>query len=125
MSVLANEKEMSIENKFSEGARQAGGNNIRVIPPHGGYRKLRSFQVAELVYDGTVVFCMKAASRSGSTRHARRCVAQGSFNFSYQSIRTHVRGKGGSPGILVFSPIFVTIGFDRITLRDKSRLKTW
>jgi four helix bundle suffix protein len=29
----------------------------RLIPPHGGYRKLRSFQAAQLVYDATVVFC--------------------------------------------------------------------
>ena len=29
----------------------------RLIPPHGGYRKLRSFQVAQLVYDDTVIFC--------------------------------------------------------------------
>src|SRR5512132_4299906 len=29
----------------------------RAIPPHGGYRKLLSFQIAESVYDGTVQFC--------------------------------------------------------------------
>jgi len=29
----------------------------RLIPPHGGYRNLKSFQVAELVYDVTVRFC--------------------------------------------------------------------
>lgn len=29
----------------------------RIIPPHGGYRKLRSFQAAQAVYDGTVLFC--------------------------------------------------------------------
>ena len=28
-----------------------------LIPPHGGYRKLRSFQIAQLVYDLTVLFC--------------------------------------------------------------------
>lgn len=28
-----------------------------LIPKHGGYRKLRSFQVAQLVYDITVRFC--------------------------------------------------------------------
>jgi restriction system protein len=27
--------------------------------PHGGYRKLRSYQVAEAVYDATVVFCRR------------------------------------------------------------------
>ena len=28
-----------------------------LIPPHGGYRKLRSFQCAQTVYDATVIFC--------------------------------------------------------------------
>jgi len=28
-----------------------------LIPPHGGYRKLRSFQCAQMVYDATVIFC--------------------------------------------------------------------
>ena len=29
----------------------------RLIPPHGGYCKLRSFQCAQLAYDATVIFC--------------------------------------------------------------------
>src|SRR5579871_1954988 len=29
----------------------------KLIPLHGGYRKLKSFQVAQLVYDVTVRFC--------------------------------------------------------------------
>jgi four helix bundle suffix protein len=29
----------------------------KLIPPHGGYRKLKSFQLAQLVYDVTVRFC--------------------------------------------------------------------
>lgn len=29
----------------------------KLIPPHGGYRNLKSFQHAELVYDATVKFC--------------------------------------------------------------------
>src|SRR5205807_7004559 len=31
--------------------------NEPLIPKHGGYRKLKSFQVAQLVYDLTVRFC--------------------------------------------------------------------
>jgi restriction system protein len=27
------------------------------LRPHGGYRRLRSFQVTEIIYDGTVAFC--------------------------------------------------------------------
>jgi len=30
-----------------------------VLLPHGGYRKLRSYKVAEVVYDATVVFCRR------------------------------------------------------------------
>jgi len=60
--------------------------NSSLIPPHGGYRELKSFQHAELVYDCTVKFCdrfidprsrthdqMVQAARSG-----RQNIAQGS-----------------------------------------------
>src|SRR5712691_46691 len=32
-------------------------NSTTLIPAHGGYRQLKSFQQAELVYDATVKFC--------------------------------------------------------------------
>src|SRR5262249_27460429 len=32
-------------------------NDEKLIPKHGGYRQLKSFQSAELVYDATVKFC--------------------------------------------------------------------
>jgi four helix bundle suffix protein len=38
-----------------------------LIPPHGGYRKLKSFQVAELVYDVTVRFCDRYIDRRSRT----------------------------------------------------------
>jgi four helix bundle suffix protein len=38
-----------------------------LIPPHGGYRKLRSFQCAEMVYDGTVVFCDRFIDKRSRT----------------------------------------------------------
>lgn len=38
-----------------------------VIPKHGGYRKLKSFQVAELVYDVTVRFCDRYIDRRSRT----------------------------------------------------------
>jgi four helix bundle suffix protein len=38
-----------------------------LIAPHGGYRKLKSFQVAQLVYDVTVRFCDKYISRRSRT----------------------------------------------------------
>jgi len=61
-----------------------------LLPPHGGYRKLRSFQTSELVYDGTVIFCdrfinirsrthdqMVQAARSGRQNIAEGSVASG------------------------------------------------
>lgn len=38
-----------------------------LIPPHGGYRKLRSFQSAQLVYDGTIVFCDRFVEKRSRT----------------------------------------------------------
>jgi len=42
---------------------QEGG----LIPPHGGYRKLRSFQCAQLVYDATVIFCDRFIEKHSRT----------------------------------------------------------
>jgi restriction system protein len=39
----------------------------RVIPPSGGYRKLRSFQAAQQVYDATVVFCDRFVDKRSRT----------------------------------------------------------
>ena len=38
-----------------------------LIPPHGGYRKLKSYQSAEIVYDLTVKFCERYIDRSHGT----------------------------------------------------------
>lgn len=38
-----------------------------LIPKHGGYRNLKSFQVAQLVYDVTVRFCEKYVERRSRT----------------------------------------------------------
>lgn len=37
----------------------ASPENSDLLLPHGGYRKLRSYKVAEVVYDATVVFCRR------------------------------------------------------------------
>jgi restriction system protein len=42
-------------------------NKPTLIPPHGGYRKLRSYQTAELVYDLTVAFCDRFIDRRSRT----------------------------------------------------------
>lgn len=38
-----------------------------LIPQHGGYRNLKSFQVAQLVYDLTVRFCDRFIARRSRT----------------------------------------------------------
>ncbi len=37
------------------------------IPQHGGFRKLRSFQAAQLAYDGTVIFCDRFIDKRSRT----------------------------------------------------------
>ncbi len=39
----------------------------QILGPHGGYRKLKSFQVAQLVYDLTVRFCDRYIDRRSRT----------------------------------------------------------
>lgn len=38
-----------------------------LLPPHGGYRKLRSFQCAQVAYDGTVIFCERFVDKRSRT----------------------------------------------------------
>jgi len=44
-----------------------GGDWEPLIPKHGGYRKLRSFQIAQLVYDVTVRLCERYVDRRSRT----------------------------------------------------------
>ncbi len=61
-------------------------NASKLIPSHGGYRELKSFQHAELVYDGTVRFCDRFIDRRSRThdqmvqaaRSGRQNIAEGS-----------------------------------------------
>lgn len=39
----------------------------KLIGPHGGYRRLKSFQIAQLIYDVTVRFCDKYIDRRSRT----------------------------------------------------------
>ena len=61
-----------------------------LIPPHGGYRELKSYQMAEIVFDATAVFCdrfidkrsrtndqMVQAARSGKQNIAEGSMASG------------------------------------------------
>src|SRR5688572_3304232 len=59
----------------------------KLIPPHGGYRELRSYQNAEIVYDATVKFCDKFIDRRSRThdqmvqaaRSGKQNIAEGSM----------------------------------------------
>jgi four helix bundle suffix protein len=58
-----------------------------LIPRHGGYRELKSYQNAEIVYDGTVKFCDKFIDRRSRThdqmvqaaRSGKQNIAEGSM----------------------------------------------
>jgi restriction system protein len=42
-------------------------NSGRIIGPHGGYRKLRTFQIAQQIYDATVIFCDRFIDKRSRT----------------------------------------------------------
>jgi four helix bundle suffix protein len=58
-----------------------------LIPPHGGYRELKSYQNAEIVYDGAVAFCDRFIDRRSRThdqmvqaaRSGKQNIAEGSM----------------------------------------------
>lgn len=58
-----------------------------LIPPHGGYQQLKSYQNSEIVYDGTVKFCDKFIDRRSRThdqmvqasRSGKQNIAEGSM----------------------------------------------
>ena len=57
-----------------------------LIPAHGGYRDLKSYQTAEIVYDATVVFCDRLIEKRSRThdqmvqaaRSGKQNIAEGS-----------------------------------------------
>lgn len=58
-----------------------------LIQPHGGYRKLKSYQTTEVIYDGTVAFCKRHKSdltyknyeqMTGAARSGKQNIAEGS-----------------------------------------------
>ena len=57
-----------------------------LIPPHGGYRDLKSYQMAEIVYDATMAFCDRFIDRRSRTvdqmvqaaRSGKQNIAEGS-----------------------------------------------
>ena len=59
----------------------------QLIPPHGGYRELKSYQMAEIVFDATAVFCDRLIDRRSRThdqmvqaaRSGKQNIAEGSM----------------------------------------------
>lgn len=59
----------------------------KLIPAHGGYRELKSYQNAEIIYDATIVFCNRFISRRSRThdqmvqaaRSGKQNIAEGSM----------------------------------------------
>lgn len=68
------------------------------LRPHGGYRRLRSFQVTEIIYDGTAAFCERFVDKRSRTydqmvqaaRSGRQNIAEGS-RASATSSQTELR----------------------------------
>ncbi len=62
-------------------------NENKIIPPHGGYQKLKSYQMAEIVYDATVKFCARFIDKRSRTvdqmvqaaRSGKQNIAEGSM----------------------------------------------
>ncbi len=62
-------------------------NSPPLIPPHGGYRELQSYKMAEIVYDATVMFCDRFIDRRSRThdqmvqaaRSGKQNIAEGSM----------------------------------------------
>ena len=58
-----------------------------LISPHGGYRQLKSYQMAEIVYDATVAFCDRLIDKRSRThdqmvqaaRSGKQNIAEGSM----------------------------------------------
>ena len=78
-----------------------------VLLPHGGYEHLRSYKVAEAVYDATVVFCdrfIEKRSRTCGTKIRRKhwpCGNASSTTWHPTSQQSHL-AKCGSPAWLAF-----------------------
>lgn len=82
-AVLSDLSDKSDKSDRSDEERDPPG----LIPVHGGYRNLKSFQVAEILYDGTVLFCNRWVEKRSRThdqmvqaaRSGRQNIAEGSM----------------------------------------------
>ena len=61
--------------------------SAKLIPPHGGYRNLKAYQMAEIVYDATDKFCIRFIDKKSRTldqmiqaaRSGKQNIAEGSM----------------------------------------------
>jgi len=56
-----------MKSEREQGGADGKQNVQEFIPPHGGYRNLKSLQVAEMVYDITVRFCERYVPKTSRT----------------------------------------------------------
>jgi len=82
-------------------SKAEGVGDPRLIPAHGGYRKLKSYRGAEIVYDATVAFCDRFIDRRSRThdqmvqaaRSGKQNIAEGSMaSGTSKKIERTVRG---------------------------------
>ncbi len=89
------------------GRERAQDEGEGLIPKHGGYRRLKTFQIAEVIYDVTVRFCEKyidARSRTRdqmvqAARSGRQNIAEGSVD-SATSKKIELKLTGVAKGSL-------------------------
>ncbi|NNC90476.1 MAG: four helix bundle protein [Akkermansiaceae bacterium] len=86
-AVLAAASDKSDKSDPADPADPSDRSDDGLLPRHGGYRRLRGFQVASLVYDATVIFCDRFISKRSRThdqmvqaaRSGRQNIAEGSM----------------------------------------------
>ena len=86
---------------MTEASRTHETDGSGLIPAHGGYRDLKSYQMAEIVYDAMVAFCARFVNRRSRThdqmvqaaRSGKQNIAEGSMA-SGTSRRTELKLVG-------------------------------
>lgn len=100
--------------------------NHDLIPPHGGYRKLRSFQIAQIVYDATVVFCDRFVDKRSRTRDQRvQAARSGVQNIAEGSMASATSKKTELKLTGVARASLEELLLDYQDFRRQRRLRTW
>ena len=72
-----------------------GKEQAKPVAPHGGYRTLKSYQMAEIVYDGTVAFCERFVPARSRTRDQMvQAARSGKQNIAEGSMGSGTSRKG-------------------------------